>query len=148
MQFNNFKPEDFKFSTKFMVQFDETDKAGIVHNSNYIKFFERGRTAYIHNLGFKWQVEDVGDDYYVVINENYCRYLAPATFEDILEIHLRISQIKKTSYRFEYLITRGDKSIAEGFTTLAKIDPESFRPKRLSERFANKARGFEGLSLE
>ena len=141
--YNSNDISDFKFKHTFDVHFDECDQAGIVHNSNYIKYFERSRTAYVHNLGLKWNVEDIGSDYYVVIGENYCKYINPARFEDSLTIYAKISNVKNSSYRFEYLIVKFDDKndknsfikICEGFSTLVKVTEDYKKASKLSDKF-------------
>src|SRR5919201_4204314 len=38
---------DFRFSTDIRVRFAETDAQGVVHNSNYLVWFEVARIAYL-----------------------------------------------------------------------------------------------------
>jgi acyl-CoA thioester hydrolase len=39
--------EGFRFSTEVAVRFAETDAQGVVHNSNYLVWFEVARVAYL-----------------------------------------------------------------------------------------------------
>ena len=140
---------DFKFSYTFEIHFDECDQAGIVHNSNYIKYFERSRTAYVHNLGLRWNAEDIGKDYFVVIGENYCKYISPAKFEDKLTIYSKIAKVKNSSYRFEYLIIRVEEDntktkVSEGFSTIIKVCENYKKPSKLSDGFKELINNFEG----
>ena len=139
--------EDFNFYYEFKVHFDECDMCGIVHNSNYIKFFERGRTAYISNLGFEYCLEDMGEDYYIVVRSNYCEYLRAAKFNDQLRVYVRSAEIKRSSWKVEYLVTdkTGTTIHAKGFTVLVKTDSTFSKPRKISdwlrgvvEKFENK----------
>ena len=152
IRYNSNQTSDFKFSYDFEVHFDECDQAGIVHNSNFIKYFERSRTAYVHNLGLKWNTSDIGKDYYVVIGENYCKYISPAMFEDRLTTFARITNVKNSSYRFEYSIVRfldktNDKfiKICEGFSTIIKVSEDYKKPSKLSDSFKKLISDFEDI---
>ena len=37
------------YSTTWRVQYYETDKMGIVHHSNYVRYFETARTEYLRD---------------------------------------------------------------------------------------------------
>lgn len=127
----------FKCKQKFLVHFDECDPAGVVHNSSYIKYFERSRTTLIHSLGLKWNVECFGEDYYLVVGENYCKYLMAARYDEELTIYVRITDIKRCTCRFEYIIMRetDNKRICEGYTTLVKTTADYSKAKQFTKKF-------------
>lgn len=139
------RPSDFNFYYEFTVYFDECDPAGIVHNSNYMKYMERCRTEYVHNLGYKYTKESLGEEYYIVVTENWVNYLYPAKGEDKLRCYGRIRDIKKFSYRFEYLLERvGDgKLIAQAYTIVCKMDENYSKVKKLSPEIIEKITNFE-----
>ena len=141
----NYKKEDFKFYKEFDVHFDECDLEGIVHNSNYIKYFERGRVAYFKNLGLSWSKQDLGEDFFVVVGENYCKYKATATCPNTLRIYVRIGQLKSKTCRFEYVIHRpqDDKLICEGYTTIIRVNEEFSKATTFTEKYEKLIEDFE-----
>jgi len=58
------------------------------------------------------------DDAFLVVAESYCRYKAPAYYDDELIIRTHITELRKRSLRFGYEIVRaaGGQVVAEGET--------------------------------
>lgn len=141
-------PAKYKFKTSVRVRFAETDAQGVVYNSNYLVYFEVGRVEYLRSL--------FGPDFFsgrrafmATVGEAGCRYKAPARFDQQLDIFVRISEMYRTSYVFEYLIrdTNGNGAIATGYTTIVTLSRDTGKPARIPEPFAEKIRAFEGNSL-
>ncbi|MBO5672190.1 MAG: thioesterase family protein, partial [Alistipes sp.] len=42
------------FDTHIRVEYHHTDQMGIVHHSNYVKFFEFARTEWLHAVGLTY----------------------------------------------------------------------------------------------
>jgi acyl-CoA thioester hydrolase len=92
------------------------------------------------------------DNAYLVVVESYCRYKAPAYYDDELIVRTRVTEMRKRSLRFGYEICRADneKILAEGETTHVVTDvenhvrsfPDNYREMLLSppvESFAQSA---------
>lgn len=111
------------------VIFGDTDQMGVVYYANYLRFFEASRAAYWRACGRTHKdLDDWGVALPVV--EAHCRYRLPARYEDVLRIHVEVAELRAASIRFEYLVTRGDDLIAEGFTRHAVIGTHG-RPRAL-----------------
>ena len=100
------------------VRYAETDKMGIVYYANYLVWFEIGRTEFCRARGFSYRDMEEMDDAFLVVAECYCRYKAPAYYDDELLIRTHITELRKRSLRFGYEIVRvsDDQIIAEGET--------------------------------
>lgn len=100
------------------VRYAETDKMGIVYYANYLVWFEIGRTEFCRTRGFSYRDMEEMDDAFLVVAESYCRYKAPAYYDDELMIRTHITELRKRSLRFGYEIVRvsDDQIIAEGET--------------------------------
>ena len=100
------------------VRYAETDKMGIVYYANYLVWFEIGRTEFCRTRGFSYRDMEEMDDAFLVVAESYCRYKAPAYYDDELLIRTHITELRKRSLRFGYEIVRvsDDQVIAEGET--------------------------------
>jgi acyl-CoA thioester hydrolase len=140
----------FKFKQTFRVHFDECDPAGVVHNSSYIKYFERSRIAYFRELGLGWNVEDLGSDYYVVVGENYCRYQAPARFDDELTVYVRFTELKRATVKAEYIYRResDDTTICKGHAILVKTTPDYKKAAAFNGKLRETVLKFEGNQIE
>jgi acyl-CoA thioester hydrolase len=126
-------PAQGVFRTRLRARFAETDLQGVVHHSIYFVYFEQARVEFFKHLGFDfWELRRAGD-FDITVVEAHCKYLAPAGFDDELEITAWISQVRRASFTVSYYIHRGDTPIAYGRTTQAAIDPRTGRPRHLPD---------------
>ena len=104
--------------TEIRVRYAETDKMGIVHHSNYLIWFEAGRSDLCRARGFSYKEMEEKHDALLVVAETYCRYKSPAFYEDILLIRTQVAEVRSRSIRFIYEIVRPSDGtlIAEGET--------------------------------
>jgi len=103
---------------KLRVRYSETDKMGIVYYANYLVWFEIGRAEYCRARGFAYRDMEENDEAFLVVAEAYCRYKAPAYYDDELIVRTHITELRKRSLRFGYEIVRvtDGQVIAEGET--------------------------------
>jgi acyl-CoA thioester hydrolase len=104
--------------TLLRVRYSETDKMGIVYYANYLVWFEIGRAEFCRARGFSYRDMEEHDDAFLVVAEAYCRYKAPAYYDDELFVRTHIAELRRRSLRFGYEIVRvsDDQIIAEGET--------------------------------
>jgi acyl-CoA thioester hydrolase len=104
--------------TLLRVRYSETDKMGIVYYANYLVWFEIGRAEFCRARGFSYRDMEENDDSFLVVAESYCRYKAPAYYDDELIIRTHITELRRRSLRFGYEIIRvsDGQIIAEGET--------------------------------
>ena len=122
----------FSFSAPVRVRFAETDAQGIAHNSNYLVWFEVARVQYLERYAGGYQrLRDLGVE--AVVLETHIRYLQPAKFDDRLRVHARCVDVRGARFRYEYVIERGDSTIADGWTAHATVDAATMRPRRVPE---------------
>ncbi len=119
--------------------YGDTDAAGVVYYSNYLKFFEMGRTEYIRHLfGFSYRdLEESG--VLLPVTEAYCRYKAPARYDDLLEIATSVVEYTRVSVRFHYEITNhgNGRLLARGATVHAAVDRGTGRLVKLPGRLSS-----------
>ncbi|HVW89782.1 MAG TPA: thioesterase family protein, partial [Gaiellaceae bacterium] len=112
------------------VRFAETDAQGIVHNSNYVVWFEIARVDYLERFAGGYQrLRDLGIE--AVVLETHVRYLEPARFDERLRIHARCLDVRGARFRYEYAIERAGTVIADGWTSHATVDARTMRPTRI-----------------
>lgn len=129
--------------TEIRVRYAETDKMGIVHHSNYLVWFELGRSEFCRARGFSYLEMEEKEDALMVVAEVYCRYKAPAYYEDLLTVRTSVADVRSRSLRFIYEVYRASDEtlLAEGETLHVVTDrnkkvrsmPESYRAKLLAE---------------
>jgi len=138
--------DSFRFHTDVQVRFAETDAQGVAHNSNYLVWFEVARVAYLAEFAGGYQaLRDQGIESFVL--ESHVRYLKPAHFDDPLQIHARVSELRGARFRFDYVVTRNDGVIADGWTAHACVDAKTLRPTRIPAALAESIAKAEAESL-
>ena len=99
---------------------------GVVYHANYLIWFEIGRTEFCRARGFSYREMEENENSFLVVAESYCRYKAPAYYDDELIVRTRITELRRRSLRFGYEILRaGDGTvIADGTPTAVLANPQ------------------------
>ncbi len=107
------------------VSYGETDAMGVVYYANYLHWFEQARSHFIREQGMSYaEIEKRG--LRLPVREAYCRYRAPATFDQEVEVRTGISSWGKASLTFIYEVTnlsQGKTLMTTGHTQHACVDP-------------------------
>lgn len=113
------------------VIFGDTDQMGVVYYANYLRFFESARADYWRSLGRTYKdLEDAQVAMPVI--DAHCSYKKPARYEDLLEVDIRVGELRTASMRFDYIVYRGTDVLAEGYTRHAIIGPNG-RPRAIPQ---------------
>ncbi len=118
------------FDAKIRVEYHHTDQMGIVHHSNYIKFFEVARTEWLRAVGLTYaEMERRG--VMMPIVEVQVKYRMPAYYDELITVRAIVDELPKARMNFRYEIYGEDgRDIASGMTTLGFIDKVTRRPQR------------------
>lgn len=83
------------------VNYYETDKMGITHHSNYIRWMEEARINFLEQIGFAYdKLENDGIISPVIAIE--CDYKTTTTFGDSIEINVEIEEFKGVKLIIKY----------------------------------------------
>lgn len=120
--------------TEIRVRYAETDKMGIVHHSNYLIWFEAGRSEFCRSRGFSYKEMEEQDNALMVVAESYVRYKSPAFYEDVLTVRTQVAEVRSRSIRFIYEIVRESDGtlLAEG-ETLHLVTDENKKVKQIPD---------------
>ena len=77
------------FIHRHKVQFYETDLMGIVHHSNYLRFYEGARVGWAHAKGVL-DYQKPGSASHFAVYETQVRHVKPTFFGDDLEIEVQV----------------------------------------------------------
>lgn len=112
------------------MEYHHTDQMGIVHHSNYVKFFEVARTEWLRAAGFSYaEMERRG--VMMPIVEVQVKYRQPAYYDELISVRAEVHDMPMARMTFHYEIKGEDgRDIASGLTTLGFIDKETRRPQR------------------
>src|SRR6516164_3592211 len=81
------------------VRYAETDRMGHLHHSNYLIYFEQGRTELLRSRGISYRtLEDQG--FLLVLTRAQVRYRSPARYDDLLT--LRTTVVRTTAVRIDH----------------------------------------------
>jgi len=86
-------------SLTIRIYFEDTDAQGLVYNSNYLKYLERGRTEFLRNMGYD-QKELLKNGIIFVVKKVNLDFIKAAELDDIIEIKSKILEVKNVSFTF------------------------------------------------
>ena len=107
-------PYEFKLTRR--VEFAETDMAGIVHFANFFRMMEAAEHAFFRSLGFSIHGHDpVSTTGWPRVSAS-CDFRAPLRFEDEVEIHLLVAEVRTRSIRYVFIFrkTADGSEVARG----------------------------------
>lgn len=99
------------------VRFVETDLMGVVHHSNYLRWFEMARVEYLRSANvFLPDLIAAGIVFPIV--EVSCQYRQSAHFDEIIRIEADLVEFSRAKLGFSYKIWREEDQVllAEGRT--------------------------------
>jgi len=112
-------PCEFKITR--CVEFSETDMAGIVHFSNFFRMMEAAEHAFFRSMGFSiHQTEDGATIGWPRVSVS-CDYRAPLKFEDEVEIHLLVSEVRARSIRYQFIFRKPIDGTEVAHGTIAAV---------------------------
>jgi len=140
------QPSDFRFSCPLRVRWSEADLQGIVFNGHYLNYADVGVTEYYRELNAAnpGNTSLSGNEFFAV--KTLLEYRAPALFDDLLDIRLRVSRLGNSSMSFSLGIFRDATLLVEGEIVYVRADQQTRRPEAISETFKEAIRGFEHLA--
>ena len=133
----------FKFSARTRVGFSDTDAQGIVYYGRYLPYFDQARVEYARHLEM---LATGPEEYAFVMRASTIEYHAPARFDDLLEIFVRMERIGRTSVTYDHAAYRlaDDVLMVTAKQTLVLIDVEQRRPVEIPESYRALVAAFEG----
>jgi acyl-CoA thioester hydrolase len=106
--------ETFSFFHTLRVRWAEVDPQSIVFNGHYLTYADVAITEYFRALGIRYP-EDLsrdGGDFFAI--KTVLEYLAPARFDDPLQIDIRVARLGRSSLSFAMGIWRDEQALTSG----------------------------------
>ncbi|NPA41865.1 MAG: acyl-CoA thioesterase [Aquificae bacterium] len=124
------------------VQFYDTDAQGVVHHSNYFRYFEEARGEFLRELGFPYsKMRELG--YEVVLLEACANFKKPLLYDEVVCINLNLESMDRFTFTFSYRVEVEGELRAEGKTKHCVVKegkivsiPQEIREKLGTERKA------------
>jgi acyl-CoA thioester hydrolase len=133
----------FRYAAYTRVAFSDTDAQGVVYYGRYMPYFDLARTEYHRHLG----AIDIRGEF--AMRASTVEYHAPARFDDLLEIFVRVERIGTTSVTYDCAAFRIDEEggedqlMATAKQTLVLIDRMHRRPMPVPDPFRGRVAEFE-----
>ena len=104
------------------VRYGETDPMKYVYYGNYAEYLEVARVELFRSIGMSYEaIENRG--IWLPVSEYKIKYLKPAKYDELLEIHTKITKIPGVKIEFEYDIYNEMKEkITTAIVTLFFLD--------------------------
>ena len=137
----------FKYAAFQRVGFSDTDAQSIVYYGRYLPYFDAARVEYHRHLGLL--PEHAGEQQFVM-RATAIEYLAPARFDDLLEVFIRLKRIGRSSATYEHAAYRVDDDVlmVTSDQTLVLVDLERRRPSVIPDWYREAIKAFEGEDCE
>ena len=116
------------------VHYYETDKMGITHHSNYIRWMEEARVDFLRQIGWDFdRLEELGIVSPVIGVD--CKYKLSTRFADDVAIIVTVEEFKGVKLRLRYVMENADgKLVCEGHSEHGFLH-ENGMPIRLAKEF-------------
>jgi len=128
----------FRYAAYARVGFSDTDAQGVVYYGRYMPYFDLARTEYHRHLG---RVSLGNVDF--AMRALTVEYVAPARFDDLLEIFVRIERVGRTSITYDHAAYRDDELMATAKATLVCIALDERRAVTVPDEFRAQVDAFE-----
>ena len=141
----------FRYAAHLRVGFSETDAQGVVYYGRYMPYFYLARTEFHRHLGRS----NLGPNDFAM-RASIVEYHAPARFDDLLEVFVRVERIGTTSITYDHAAyrlndddgdTNGDVLMATAKQTLVLIDLLGRRPVPVPDGFREQIGDFQRARL-
>jgi acyl-CoA thioester hydrolase len=136
----------FKYSALTRVGFSDTDAQGIVYYGRYLPYFDTARVEYHRHLDM---LPGGPREQEFVMRACTIEYFAPARFDDLLEVFIRVSRIGTTSVTYQCAAYRHDDDVlmVTADQTLVLVDLDERKACQVPDSFRDRIRSFEGADL-
>jgi len=135
----------FRYAAHLRVQFSETDAQGVVYYGRYMPYFDLARTEFHRHLGRA----NLGSSDFAM-RASIVEYVAPARFDDLLEVFVRVERIGTTSITYDHAAYRIDEEgngddvlMATAKQTLVLLDLAGRRPVTVPDAFREQIAEFQ-----
>ncbi len=101
----------------YRVLYADTDRSQVVYHSNYLRYFEFGRTSLMRDAAYPYkEIEESG--YVYPIYDLGLSFYQSLFYDDIMHIHTRPVNLERVRLQFDYVITHAEKGylVCAGFT--------------------------------
>lgn len=135
-------PASFRLSVPIDIRFSDTDAMGHVNNAAYLSYLEFARMKYWQKLTGEKNFRKTN----FILAHVSIDYLSPSYVGESLLVFIRIREISRASFRFEYEIQEAQtrRPVAKAETVQVMYDYAAGKVVRMEEAFRKRIQEFEG----
>lgn len=138
----------FKCKLSGTVQFSEVDSFHVVHNIKYLYWLEHARLEYFRKIGVDMNRDTLVKHFSVMVVRTEIDYIGSARFYDEYDIFTRISAVKKSSMKFENIVTlKNGSPLCRSKATLVHVG-KSMTSERIPDKYRELILNFEGENVK
>lgn len=127
------------------VQYYETDKMGVTHHSNYIRWMEEARIAFLAEIGWEFAKLEALGIVSPVLNVT-CDYKKATTFSEKIAIRVSVERFTGVKLQLAYeMRNEAGEIVCLGTSTHAFLDTNG-RPVRMKSEFPELHRALSELA--
>lgn len=112
------------FKRSFRVHWVDTDTAGVMHFSNFFRYFEACEEEFFRSISLP--LNEIRNRYGVMLPrvEAHCHYRIRCRFDDLFDVSLRVREIaeKTITYDFRVILQADGKLAAEGYVKCIAVN--------------------------
>ena len=124
-------------SKPFLVRYYETDKMGIVHHSNFLRYLEIARLEWLNKLGLDY-IEIEKNGIILPVVDVSISYKQPARYGDTLRVQVSLKDRPKVTINFDYkVINQFNKLICIAQTKICFLNEKTRKPIKCPENILN-----------
>ena len=111
------------FKRTFRVHWVDTDVAGIMHYTNYFRYFEACEEEFYRSISIPFNVIQTKYGISLPRVEAHCDYKATCRFGDVLDVTMALRRIaeKTITWSFQVIRQHDGKLAAEGYITCIAV---------------------------
>ena len=110
-------------SIEIRVRYSETDAMGLLHHSNYLTYFEVGRTELFRTQGGNYRkMEELG--LFFVVARIDVRFKSPARYDEVLKVQTSITRQTPAKLEHHYELSRGNMLLCQADSVIACVNAD------------------------
>jgi acyl-CoA thioester hydrolase len=114
------------FKHSFRVHWVDTDTAGVMHFSNFFRYFEACEEEFFRSISLP--LTEIRDKYGVMLPrvEAHCEYKEACRYDDVIEVTMKVSEVaeKTITYDFQVILRPNGKLAAQGYVKCIAVSSE------------------------
>ncbi len=124
------------------VYYEDTDAAGVVYHSNYLRFCERGRTEMLRAIGVELGEVQARDNLVFVVHTGEIEWRRPARLDDALTVETALTGLGRASVHMRQVVRRGAQDIVRFNVRVACMDLATSKATPVPDRLRTKFEAF------